>query len=77
MRAKMKKLIITSAFFAVLCVPALADPGKGRGWGDGDGGGRGHSHPVPGPLVGAGLPFIAVGYGVSFDVAATRSNRLS
>jgi hypothetical protein len=57
----MKKLIITSAFFAVLCTPALADPGKGRGWGDGDGGGRGHSHPVTGPLVGAGLPFIAVG----------------
>jgi hypothetical protein len=27
-------------------------------------GGGGHpSHPVPGPLVGAGLPVIAVGYG--------------
>jgi hypothetical protein len=71
----MKKFIITSAFFAVLCMPALADPGKGRGWGDGDGGGRGHSHSVPGPLVGAGLPFIAVGYGVYWLVRRRRNTQ--
>jgi len=59
----MKKLIMASAFLGVLCVPALADPGKGNGWGQGDGGGRGHVHGAPGPIAGAGLPVIAVGYG--------------
>ena len=60
----MKKLIIAFAVLAALSFPALADPGNGNGFGQGDGGGRGHkTSGVPGPLVGAGLPFIAVGYG--------------
>jgi hypothetical protein len=32
----------------------------------------GGTHPVPGPLVGAGLPFIAVGYGAYWLVRRYR-----
>jgi hypothetical protein len=70
---KMKKLIIASALLGALCVPALADPGNGNGYGQGDGGGRDHKYSgVPGPLVGAGLPFLAVGYGVYWLVRRRR-----
>ena len=60
---KMKKLIIASALLGALCVPALADPDNGNknGWNNPK---NPHYSGVPGPLVGAGLPFIAVGYGV-------------
>jgi hypothetical protein len=60
----MRKLTLAFAFLAALSLPALADPGKGKGWGDGDGGGRDHKvHGAPGPIAGAGLPILAIGYG--------------
>jgi hypothetical protein len=57
-----KKLIIAAVALGALSLPAFADPGNGNGFGQGVGGGQGHKA-VPGPLVGAGLPFLAVGYG--------------
>jgi hypothetical protein len=61
---KSEKAIIAFAALAALSIPSLADPGNGNGFGQGDGGGRDHKmNGVPGPLVGAGLPFLAVGYG--------------
>jgi hypothetical protein len=62
----------TFAFLAALCLPALADPGKGKGWGDGDGGGRDHVRGAPGPIAGAGLPILAVGYGAYWLVRRYR-----
>jgi hypothetical protein len=68
-----KKLIIASAVLAALSIPALADPGNGNGWGQGVGGGQGHkTSGVPGPLVGGGLPFLAVGYGAYWLVRRYR-----
>jgi hypothetical protein len=68
-----KKLIIASAVLAALSIPALADPGNGNGWGQGVGGGQGHkTSGIPGPLVGAGLPFLAVGYGAYWLVRRYR-----
>jgi hypothetical protein len=56
----MKKLMYF-ALFATLCMPALADHGGNNQGGNSQGGGyRG----VPGPIVGAGLPILAAGYGV-------------
>jgi len=44
-----------------------------RDWGDrGD---RGHVSGVPGPLAGAGLPFIAVGYGIYWLVRRRRNSQ--
>jgi hypothetical protein len=68
----MKKLTLACAFLTALSLPALADPGKGRGWGDGDGGGRDHVHGAPGPIAGAGLPILAVGYGAYWLVRRYR-----
>jgi hypothetical protein len=38
------------------------------------GGSGGGTHPVPGPLAGAGLPFIAVGYGVYWLIRRRRKS---
>ena len=60
----MKKLIIASALLGALCVPALAGGGNDQGQNNNDQGNNGGgTHGVPGPLVGAGLPVLAVGYG--------------
>jgi hypothetical protein len=68
-----KKLIIAAVALGALSIPAFADPGNGKGWGQGDGGGQGHkTSGVPGPLVGAGLPFLAVGYGAYWLVRRYR-----
>jgi hypothetical protein len=68
-----KKPIIAFAALAALSIPSLADPGNGNGFGQGDGGGRDHKMSgAPGPLVGAGLPFIAVGYGAYWLVRRYR-----
>ena len=69
----MKKLIMASAFLAALCLPALACGGPGNPC-QGNQGGQGGNHygGVPGPLVGAGLPFLAVGYGAYWLVRRYR-----
>jgi hypothetical protein len=75
----MKKLIVASAFLAALCIPALADPDSGNkyGWDNPNNphysGNGSDAHGVPGPLVGAGLPFLAVGYGVYWLVRRRRN----
>jgi MYXO-CTERM domain-containing protein len=68
----MKKVLLSSALLAALCLPALADrDGDKDGWRD-----RrdhdSHSHAVPGPLAGAGLPFLAAGFGVYWLVRRRR-----
>jgi hypothetical protein len=70
---KLKKLIVASAVLTALSIPALADPGTENGnkigWNNPN---NPHHSGVPGPLAGAGLPFIAVGYGVYWLVRRRR-----
>jgi len=64
----MKKLVLSSLLVVALCVPALA-----MGWSPpspSQGGGGYRS--VPGPIAGAGLPVIAVGYGVYWLIRRRR-----
>jgi hypothetical protein len=78
----MKTSLITVSFAAATCIlsissiPASAEiciPFLGCfGPPDNGGGGGGGIHPTPGPLVGAGLPFFAVGYGVYWLVRRRR-----
>ena len=71
----MKKLIIVSALLGALCVPALAGGGNDQGQNNNNQGGNNQgsgTHGVPGPLVGAGLPLIAVGYGAYWLVRRYR-----
>ena len=67
----MKKLTLASAFFAALALPALADPGNGNknGWSNPN---NPHYSGVPGPIAGAGLPILAVGYGAYWLVRRYR-----
>ena len=74
----MKKLIIASAVLGALCVPALAGGGNDQGQNNNNQGGNNQGngpHGVPGPLVGAGLPFLAVGYGVYWLVRRRRNTQ--
>jgi hypothetical protein len=63
----MKKALLSAVLVAALCVPALG----GNQGGNGQGGGNGY-HNVPGPIVGAGLPIIAAGYGVYWLIRRRR-----
>jgi hypothetical protein len=71
---KMKRLILSSALLTALCVPALAM--GWTGWGGNQGGnsqgGGGSYRGVPGPIAGAGLPIVAVGYGVYWLIRRRR-----
>ena len=83
----MKTGLIALSFAAALSilsvssVPASAFCFFGICIGDDDDGGRsgkdgGHRiHPTPGPLAGAGLPFIAVGYGVYWLIRRRRNTQ--
>jgi hypothetical protein len=75
-----KRITISAALFAAILLPSVAIAG-----GPGQyypspapppppppSGSGGTVHGVPGPLVGAGLPFIAVGYGVYWLVRRRR-----
>jgi hypothetical protein len=44
--------------------PVLADGGNGQGQNGNGQGQNGGYHGVPAPIAGAGLPFLAVAYGV-------------
>jgi hypothetical protein len=59
----MRKLLLSSALVAALCVPALAAQNN-QGQNNNNQGGGGHTYGAPGPVAGAGLPIIAVGLGV-------------
>jgi hypothetical protein len=71
------KLALGAALM-IVALPALSmgalakDDDHDRGDRDHDRGDRGGVHGVPGPLAGAGLPFIAVGYGVYWLVRRRR-----
>jgi hypothetical protein len=54
---------------AGFCIFGICIGGPGNGGGGGGGGGI---RPTPGPLVGAGLPVIAVGYGAYWLVRRYR-----
>jgi hypothetical protein len=66
----MKRLIIASALLGALCLPALAEDGNDQGQNNNNQGGG--THGVPGPLVGAGLPVLAIGYGAYWLVRRYR-----
>jgi hypothetical protein len=68
----MKKLITASALVAALCLPALANPDNGNknGWNNPNN--PHHYSGVPGPIIGAGLPIIAVGFGAYWLVRRYR-----
>jgi hypothetical protein len=69
----MKHLVLSFLLFVALCMPVLAGQGQnGNGQGqNGNGQGNG-TRAAPGPVVGAGLPVIAVGYGVYWLVRRRR-----
>jgi hypothetical protein len=66
----MKKLTLACAFLAVLSLPALAGQ-NGQGQNGNGQGGNGY-HGAPGPIAGAGLPILAVGYGAYWLVRRYR-----
>jgi hypothetical protein len=77
----MKKLTLAFAFLAALSLPALADPNNGNGNKNGwnnpnnphySGGSGDNVHGAPGPIAGAGLPILAVGYGVYWLIRRRR-----
>jgi hypothetical protein len=76
----MRKICTAIVVSTILTLPAFAQNqggnsqgGNGQG-GNGQGGngqGGGH-HPAPGPIAGAGLPALAVGYGVYWLIRRRR-----
>ena len=58
--SKMKKVMLSSVLFAAL-LPLAANACNNNG---NCANAPGHNRGVPGPIVGAGLPVLAVGYGV-------------
>jgi hypothetical protein len=66
----MNKLIVATAFLAAFALPALAQGNK-NGWNNPN---NPHYNPVPGPLVGAGLPIFAVGYGAYWLIRRRRKS---
>ena len=57
--------------FALIASPALAKEHENPGNGNGNGGGR-DVRGAPGPIAGAGLPVLAIGYGVYWLVKRRR-----
>jgi uncharacterized membrane protein len=60
-------LVLSSALVAALCVPALAG-GNNQG---------GNVRGAPGPIAGAGLPVLAVGYGVYWLIRRRRQRAMT
>ena len=67
----MRKLLVASALLPALCLPATANPDNGNkyGW---DNPNNPHYRGAPGPIAGAGLPILAVGYGAYWLVRRYR-----
>jgi hypothetical protein len=68
---QMRKLLVASALLAAFCVPALAGNQNGQGQNNNNQG-NGGVHGAPGPIAGAGLPILAVGYGAYWLVRRYR-----
>jgi hypothetical protein len=67
------KVIITAIFAsAILISPAFAQGTHGGGHGGGGNGGGGGHNAAPGPIAGASLPVLAVGFGVYWLVRRRR-----
>ncbi len=66
----MKKLAL-SATLMLVALPALSMGAMAKDH-DYDRGDRGDIHGAPGPIAGAGLPFLAVGFGVYWLVRRYR-----
>ena len=86
----MKSLILSFVLFTALCLPGLAGQGQngngqgqngngqgqnGNGQGQ-NGNGQGH-YGVPGPIAGAGLPVIAIGYGIYWLIQQRRRRKIN
>jgi hypothetical protein len=66
----MKAILAVAALSLVFGSPAFADRDDRGGDRDWD---RGHEvHGAPGPIAGAGLPFVAVGYGIYWLIKRRR-----
>jgi len=72
----MRKVMLSFALFAALCMPALAMGGTWGGYlGGNSQGGGGYYRGAPGPVAGAGLLFAAAGYGVYWLIRRRRRTR--
>jgi hypothetical protein len=72
----MKNLIPSFVLFTALCLPGLAGQGQnGNGQGQ-NGNGQGY-YGVPGPIAGAGLPVIAIGYGIYWLIQQRRRRKIN
>ena len=80
----MKSLILSFVLFTALCLPGLAGQGQngngqgGNGQGGNGQGGNGQGYyGVPGPIAGAGLPVIAIGYGIYWLIQQRRRRKIN
>ena len=76
-RCQMKSLILSFVLFTALCLPGLAGQGGNGQGGNGQGGNGQGYYGVPGPIAGAGLPVIAIGYGIYWLVRQRRRRKIN
>jgi hypothetical protein len=69
-RRQMRVCVTAAVLLTILMSPAFA-----QNQGNGNGNGRNGPHAAPGPILGAGLPILAVGFGVYWLVKRRRETR--
>ena len=68
-------VVVASTMLTIVTSPTFADDnGNHFGWYKDNGNPHGYSG-VPGPIAGAGLPVLAIGYGVYWLVKRRRKDR--
>jgi len=65
----MRASLLAFTILAITSLPVLASSGDWKPYLPGN---HGHTRPAPGPIAGAGLPFLAIGYGVYWLVQRRR-----